>query len=93
MCIVDVKEIYERERRKLCLGRGYDIAGKISVFTPRKRKYRGVNKGLYVVARNFFLLLLNCSAWVLLSKTYKPLFTPLYMVRFVLLGLMNYPIQ
>ena len=25
--------------------------------------YRGRNKGLYVVARNFFLLLLNCSAW------------------------------
>ena len=24
--------------------------------------YRGGNKGLYVVARNFFLLLLNCSA-------------------------------
>ena len=44
-----------------------------------------VNKGVYVVARNFFRLLLNCSAWpclgwVLLSKTYKPLFTPLYML-------------
>ena len=25
--------------------------------------YRARNKGLYVVARNFFLLLLNCSAW------------------------------
>ena len=25
--------------------------------------YREENKGLYVVARNFFLLLLNCSAW------------------------------
>ena len=25
--------------------------------------YREVNKGLYVVARNFFPLLLNCSAW------------------------------
>ena len=25
--------------------------------------YREANKGLYVVARNFFLLLLNCSAW------------------------------
>ena len=25
--------------------------------------YREVNKGLYVVARNVFLLLLNCSAW------------------------------
>ena len=24
--------------------------------------YREVNKGLYVVAKNFFLLLLNCSA-------------------------------
>ena len=29
--------------------------------------YREVNKGLYVVTTNFFLLLLNCSAWVLLS--------------------------
>ena len=32
-------------------------------------------KGSYVVARIFFLLLLNCSAWpclVLLSKTFKP---------------------
>ena len=37
-------------------------------------KYRDRLKGLYVVARNFFLLLLNCSAWlawVLLSKTFK----------------------
>ena len=25
--------------------------------------YRGGNKGLYVVARNFFLLLLDYSAW------------------------------
>ena len=25
--------------------------------------YREVYKGLYVVVRNFFLLLLNCSAW------------------------------
>ena len=30
---------------------------------PRQRQYREANKGLYVVARNFFLLLLNCSAW------------------------------
>ena len=29
--------------------------------------YREVNKGLYVVARNFFLLLLNCSAWLFLG--------------------------
>ena len=27
------------------------------------RLYREANKGLYVVARNFFLLLLNYSAW------------------------------
>ena len=26
-------------------------------------QYRGGNKGLYVVAGNFCLLLLNCSAW------------------------------
>ena len=25
--------------------------------------YRGPRNGLYVVGRNFFLLLLNCSAW------------------------------
>ena len=29
--------------------------------------YRARNKGLYVVARNFFLLLLNCSAWPCLA--------------------------
>ena len=29
--------------------------------------YRGGNKGLYVVARNFFLLLLNCLAWLCLG--------------------------
>ena len=37
-------------------------------------------KGLYVVARIFFLLLLHCSACprlVLLSKTYKPFSSPL----------------
>ena len=30
-------------------------------------KYREVNKGLYVVARHFFLILLNCSAWLCLG--------------------------
>jgi len=29
--------------------------------------YRAPGKGLYVVARNFFLLLLNCSAWPCLA--------------------------
>ena len=29
----------------------------------RQQKYRAPGKSLYVVARNFFLLLLNCSAW------------------------------
>ena len=29
--------------------------------------HRARNKGLYVVARNFFLLLLNCSAWPCLA--------------------------
>ena len=31
--------------------------------TNLNNMYREVNKGLYVVARNFVLLLLNCSAW------------------------------
>ena len=36
--------------------------GRVNYLTTRV--YRGGNKGLYVVARNFFLLLLNCSsAW------------------------------
>ena len=34
---------------------------------PLVRMYRGGNKGLYVVARNSFLLLLNCSAWLCLG--------------------------
>ena len=33
----------------------------------RERVYREVNKGLYVVARIFFLLLLNCFAWPCLA--------------------------
>ena len=43
--------------------------------------YRARNKGMYVVARNFFLLLLNCSsgpAWLLLNKICIPLFRALY---------------
>ena len=39
-----------------------DWRGKIGIGASLQL-YRGVNKGLYVVARNFFLLLLNCSAW------------------------------
>ena len=35
------------------------------------RNYRGGNKGLYVVARNFFLLLLDCSAWPCLGPAYQ----------------------
>ena len=38
-------------------------------------------KGMYMVARLFFLLLLNCSAWLLLSKTYTPFSSPLYMIE------------
>ena len=37
----------------------------------KKKPYRGGNKGLYVVARNFFLLLLNCSAWPCLGPAYQ----------------------
>ena len=36
---------------------------KITPELPCKSQYRGENKGLYVVARILFLLLLNCSAW------------------------------
>ena len=32
--------------------------------------YRAQNKGLYVVARNFFLLLLNCSDCYLTKYAY-----------------------
>ena len=35
----------------------------VCLSSVRPLLYRGGNKGLYVVARNFFLLLLNCSAW------------------------------
>ena len=38
--------------------------------------YRDRLKGLYMVARNFFLLLALLLNWVLLSKTNKPLFSP-----------------
>ena len=39
-----------------------------SVVPPQGRVlYRARNKGLYLVARNFFLLLLNCSAWTCLA--------------------------
>ena len=31
------------------------------------QRYRDRLKGLYVVARNFFMLLLNCSAWPCLA--------------------------
>ena len=34
-----------------------------SYYSINDQFHREVNKGLYVVARNFFLLLLNCSAW------------------------------
>ena len=33
--------------------------------------YRGGNKGLYVVARTFFLHLLNFSAWTCLCPAYQ----------------------
>ena len=35
---------------------------------PVMRDYRGGNKGLHVVARTFFLILLNCSAWPCLAR-------------------------
>ena len=44
-----------------CLAKG---ASKPNV---QQTMYREVNKGLYVVAGNFFLLLLNCSAWLCLG--------------------------
>ena len=36
-------------------------------FVKVRQKYRDRLKGLYVVARNFFLLLLNFSAWPCLA--------------------------
>ena len=42
-------------------------------------KHREVNKGLYVVARNFFLLLLNCSAWPCLGPAWQVIDTNLYL--------------
>ena len=35
--------------------------------TRREENYRARKKGLYVVARNFFLILLNFSAWTCLA--------------------------
>ena len=46
--------------------------------------YRGGDKGLYVVARNFFLLLLTCSAWPCLGPAYQnkqTFISPLYNIR------------
>ena len=47
-----------------------DIETAIAIAMPTLREWHSqitgfieVNKGLYMVARNFFLLLLNCSAW------------------------------
>ena len=39
------------------------VISQIQHSTKEYGVYRGGNKGLYVVARNFFLLLLDCSAW------------------------------
>ena len=38
-------------------------------------RYRAPKKCVYVVARNFFLLLLNCSAWTCLGPAYQDLHT------------------
>ena len=46
------------------------ITPKFSTPIPNSSNYRAPGKCLYGVARNFFLLLLNCSVWVLLSKKY-----------------------
>ena len=37
--------------------------GNENLLSVRLGVYRGGNKGLYVVARSYFLLLLNSSAW------------------------------
>ena len=47
-------------------------------------EYRAEKKSWYVVARNFFLLLINFSAWpawVLLSKICKDFFSALYSTK------------
>ena len=37
--------------------------------------YKDLLKGWYVVARNFFLLLLNCSGWPCLAVAHQNLHT------------------
>ena len=57
----------------------------------RGEMYRDELKGLYAVARIFFLLLLNCSPCgstrVLLSKTYKPFSSLLDMEGYLVIEL------
>ena len=56
--------------------------------------YRGGNKGLYVVARIYScscLTVLPGPDWVLLSKTYKPLFAPLYIKTVTISNVSPYP--
>ena len=52
-------------------GRGGDKKGPSSIFSPKPlfkpKLYREENNGWYVVARNFFLLFLNCSVWLCLG--------------------------
>ena len=43
-----------------------------------ERNYRAPRKSLYMVARNFFMPLLNCSAWLLLNKISLLFPGPLY---------------
>ena len=43
--------------------------------------------GWYVVARNFFLLLLTCSAWIVLNEIYLPFVSSLYSSHIIEKGL------
>ena len=58
--------------------------GKVDgVMEARVQTYRGSLKGVYVVARIFFLLLLNCSAWPCLGPAQQDLHTYLFPSVFV----------
>ena len=76
---------------KLARGRGHFLFAKLHLvehapwlgqnlgFVPLGQPvYRGENKGLHVVARNFFLLLLNLSAWLCLGPAWQDIQTCIY---------------
>ena len=57
----------------------WHISGPCRPFSYIQGIYKGENIGLYVVARNFFLLLLNCSAWPYLGPAQQNKQTFIYL--------------